>query len=297
MLKQKCEIITIIGAPNAGKSSLVNKLTGEKISIVSNKVQTTRNIIRGIAVKDNTQLIYVDTPGLFKAKQNLEKAIVEEALMQLSESELILFILDCTKVKSKNVEFACNLLRDKNKKAILVINKVDLIAKPKLLQIAAEFNELGLFSQIFMISARDGHGVSDLENHLISNAREFPFLYPEDQISDLPIRFLASEITREKLFRKLREEVPYNISVETESFKEEGEKIIIHQVIYVAKDGQKKIIIGKKGEFIKDVGTKSRLELNEILGKNVNIFLHVKVKEDWLNKPYMYEHMNLRFPK
>lgn len=296
MSKQKCLLVTLLGAPNAGKSTLVNKLTGAKVSIVSNKVQTTRNIIKGINVKENTQLIYIDTPGVFQARHNLEKAIVQEALQQIQLADCLLFILDVKAYGNKNTSYALDLLKQENKKAILILNKVDIIAKPKLLTITHELHQTGLFSDIFMLSALDGHGVEDLEKHLINKAPVAPFLYPEDQISDLPMRFLASEITREKLFQALIKELPYNLSVETEDYKEDEESVTIHQVIYVMKEGQKKIIIGNKGEMIKEIGTKARIELANLLEKRVGLYLHVKVKEDWLDKPYMYAHMNLKFP-
>lgn len=296
MSEQKCMFVTILGAPNAGKSTLVNRLTGCKVSIVSNKVQTTRNVIRGISVKDNTQLIYIDTPGLFNPKQVLEKAIVSEALSQLNSSDTILFIADVHDVEKHNAKYALNLLKEHGQKAILVLNKVDIIAKHKLLAITEEMHKTGIFSEIFMISALDGHGVEDLEKYLLDKAPVSPYLYPEDQITDIPMRFLASELTREKLFQKLKKEIPYNLSVETEGYKETDDRIDINQVIYVMREGQKKIIIGKKGEFIKDVGIETRMELEQMLEKKVALYLHVKIKDDWLSKPYMYDHMNLRFP-
>ena len=297
-MDSKCGFIAIIGAPNAGKSTLTNLLVGGKVTIVSPKVQTTRGSVRGIMVEGNTQLIFCDTPGIFKAEGKLEKAIVTHAMEQISQDMDIVLLVDAAKQNKKAVAIILEQLRFLNKKVILALNKIDLVSKGNLLPIMKYYEETNLFSEIFLISASNNDGIEDLKKVIIERAPASPFLYPEDQLTDVSSRFLAQEITREKLFIALKDELPYNLSVETDSWKEaENGKVTIDQTIYINKEGQKKIIIGSKGQMIKEVGTQARKELEEIFATRINLYLHVKVKPDWLDKPYMYTHMGLKYPK
>jgi GTP-binding protein Era len=297
MTKTKCGFTAIIGTPNSGKSTLINQIVGSKISIATDKIQTTRTIIRGILMKDDAQIIFIDTPGIFAPTQSLEKAIVSKAWEGLSEADNAILVVDSTRPSyGKNLQIVKKLQED-NKKAILVINKIDLVKPSELLAIADRLYKTDAFSDVFMISALKNDGVDDMVKCIIDKTPDGPYLYPEDEVSDLPIRFFAAEITREKLFNHLDKELPYSLSVDTELWQEEEKNVTINQVIYVLKETQKKIIIGKKGALIKQIGIEAREELNHILGKRVSLFLFVKVKEDWLKKPYMYEHMGLKFEK
>ncbi|MBT4878576.1 MAG: GTPase Era [Alphaproteobacteria bacterium] len=297
-MDSKCGFVAIIGAPNAGKSTLTNLLVGGKVTIVSPKVQTTRGSVRGIMVEGKTQLIFCDTPGIFKAEGKLEKAIVTHAMEQISQDMDIVLLVDAAKQNKKAVAIILEQLRFLNKKVILALNKIDLVSKGNLLPIMKYYEETNLFSEIFLISASNNDGIDDLKKVIIERAPASPFLYPEDQLTDVSSRFLAQEITREKLFIALKDELPYNLSVETDSWKEaENGKVTIDQTIYINKEGQKKIIIGSKGQMIKEVGTQARKELEEIFATRINLYLHVKVKPDWLDKPYMYTHMGLKYPK
>ena len=294
----KCGFVTIIGAPNAGKSTLTNKLIGEKITIVSPKVQTTRSSIKGIMVEDNTQLIVCDTPGIFKAKKTLEKAIVENALEQISSDMDIIFIIDGRRIESPENEIILEHLGKLKKKIIFAINKIDLLKPEQILKIQEKFKNNDIIDELLFISAEKGYNLEDLKKFLISRAPESPFLYPEDQLTTISSRFLAQEITREKLFEVLDKELPYNLSVDTMSWKEDEKgNIRIDQEIYVMKEGQKKIVIGSNGHVLKKVGILARKELSKTFGCKVSLFLHVKVRPDWLEKPYMYKHMNLKFPQ
>lgn len=282
--KTQCGFCTIIGAPNAGKSTLINSIVGEKISIVSSKVQTTRTRVLGIVVQDNAQIIFVDTPGLFKpGNDRMEKAIVAAAWQGLAESDLVLFVVDSTKGMSRPVRTIMDRLKNVHgKKYILVLNKVDDIARPKLLELTMTMNQAMEFEATFMVSARNNDGVSDIVKYVAKRMPDGPFHYPEDQMSDMPLRLLAAEITREKLFRAVHDEIPYDITVETENWEEfDDGSVKIDQVIYVARDGQKKIVLGKGGEMIGKIGQQSREELEEIMGRRAHIKLFVKVRENW----------------
>ena len=297
-MQPKCGFVAIIGAPNAGKSTLTNLLVGSKVTIVSPKVQTTRAAIKAIMVEDNTQLIFCDTPGIFKAKGKLEKAIVTHALEQISQDMDIILLIDVAKPNKKALALILAQLESLNKKVILALNKIDLLPKEQLLPVIEHYRKSALFAEIFLISALNNDGVADLKQSLLKRAPYSPFLYPEDQMTDISSRFLAQEITREKLFLALKDELPYNLSVETNNWQEnEQGKITIDQTIYVSKEGQKKIIIGHKGQMIKEIGSQARKELSEIFATKVSLYLHVKVKPDWLDKPYMYNHMGLKYPK
>lgn len=289
---QRCGFAAIIGAPNAGKSTLINEMVGEKVSIVSSKVQTTRTRVLGIVVREDTQVIFVDTPGLFKAgNDRMEKAIVAAAWEGIADTDLVLFVVDSVKGFSRPVRTIIDRLKSvAGKRYILVLNKVDDIARPKLLELSMQMNEAMDFMATFMVSAREGDGVEDLVNYVAKQMPEGPFHYPEDQMSDMPMRLLAAEITREKLFRSLHEEIPYDLTVETESWEEfDDGSVKIDQIVLIAREGQKKIVLGKGGDMIRKVGTQSRVEIEEIMGRRVHLKLFVKVREDWQDKAEHYK--------
>lgn len=280
----KCGFATIIGAPNAGKSTLINAIVGEKVSIVSSKVQTTRTRVLGIVIEGKTQIVFIDTPGLFKpGNDRMEKSIVNAAWEGVHESDLVLFVIDSVKGMSRPVRTIMDRLKEvKGKKYILVLNKVDDIARPKLLELATVMNQAMEFEATFMVSARDNDGVKDLVKYVVKQMPEGPFHYPEDQMTDMPMRLLSAEITREKLFRSIHDEIPYDLTVETENWEEfDDGSVKIDQAIFVARDGQKKIILGKGGEMIGKIGAQARVELEEIMGRRVHLKLFVKVRENW----------------
>ncbi len=282
--KTYCGFATIIGAPNAGKSTLINSMVGEKVSIVSSKVQTTRTRVLGIVMEGDAQIIFVDTPGLFKpGNDRMEKAIVAAAWQGLSESDLVLFVVDAVKGMSRPVRTIMDRLKNvTGKKYILVLNKVDDIARPKLLELATIMNQAMGFEATFMVSARENDGVSDIVKYVAKHMPEGPYHYPPDQMSDMPMRLLAAEITREKLFRAIHDEIPYDLTVETENWEEfDDGSVKIDQVVFIAREGQKKIILGKGGEMIGKIGTQARIELEEIMGRRAHLKIFVKVRENW----------------
>ncbi|MDQ0998615.1 GTP-binding protein Era [Phyllobacterium ifriqiyense] len=290
--------IALIGAPNAGKSTLVNQLVGSKVSIVTHKVQTTRALVRGIVIHDQTQMVLVDTPGIFKPKRRLDRAMVTTAWGGAKDADLILVLIDVEQGIDDEAEILLDSLRDKKRKVILVLNKVDRIEAPMLLELAKKANEKVKFDQTFMISALKGYGCKDLLKYLAENLPEGPWYYPEDQISDMPMRMLAAEITREKLYLRLHNELPYSSTVETESWEEKKDgSVRIQQVIYVERDSQKKIVLGHEGQAIKSIGQAARKELMEILEQKVHLFLFVKVRDNWGNDPERYREMGLEFPQ
>lgn len=283
--EQKCGFAALIGAPNAGKSTLSNRIAGGKISIVTHKVQTTRARIRAIAIANQTQIILVDTPGIFTPKRKLDEAMVKAAWGGASDSDITLVVVDAAKGLNDENRNIVKLLDKNNAKNIwLVLNKIDLIKNEKLLEISAEFNEFFPFAHSFMISADRGHGIKQLVSKLEVSMPESIWLYPEEQMADIPTRLLAAEITREKLFLKLHDELPYSLTVETEKWTEQKDgSVRVEQIIYVQRNSQKKIVLGLKGDMIKTIGQQSRMELAEILGQKVHLFLFVKVRENWLN--------------
>lgn len=290
--KTFCGFATIIGAPNAGKSTLINTMVGEKVSIVSSKVQTTRTRVLGIVMHENIQMVFVDTPGLFKpGNDRMEKAIVNAAWQGLGDADLVLFVVDAVKGFSRPVRTIIERLKNvAGKKYILVLNKVDDIARVKLLELATVMNGAMDFDATFMVSARENDGVSDLVKYVAKLMPEGPYHYPPDQMTDMPMRLLSAEVTREKLFRAVHEEIPYDITVETESWEEfEDGSVKVDQVIYVAREGQKKIVLGKGGEMIGKIGTQARVELEEIMGCRVHIKLFVKVRENWSEDSERYK--------
>jgi GTP-binding protein Era len=288
--------IAIFGAPNVGKSTLLNKLVGTKVSIVSPKVQTTRSRVLGICIQDNTQIIFIDTPGIFKPKRRLDRAMVSAAWGGVGDADKKLLLVDASRGYDRDTQNIIKKITGSNKKALLAINKIDLVAKPKLLKLTDELYSSEIFSDIFMISAELGDGVDDLMAHIVLNIPAGPWLFPEDQISDMPGRLTASEITREKLYLQLHQELPYAASVETEGWTENAdESIRIEQVIYVERATQKAIVLGKGGNRIKALGQASREELEEIFERRVHLFLFVKVRENWGNDPERYRDLGLNF--
>ena len=289
--------VTLIGAPNAGKSTLVNRLVGTKVSIVTHKVQTTRALVRGIITEDQTQIVLVDTPGIFKPKRRLDRAMVTTAWGGARDADLVLILLDAQGGLNESAEALLTSLENTRQKKILILNKVDRVDPPKLLELAQAANEKVKFESTFMISALNGSGCKDLLKYLVAQMPYGPWYYPEDQISDMPMRQLAAEVTREKLYLRLHEELPYSSTVETEKWEERKDgSVRIEQVVYVERDSQKKIVLGHKGETIKAIGQASRKEMSAILEQPVHLFLFVKVRDNWGNDPERYREMGLEFP-
>jgi GTP-binding protein Era len=289
LTKQKSLVVSLCGEPNAGKSTLLNRLVGEKIAITTPKVQTTRKNARGVVTIEDTQIIFCDTPGLFKAQRRMEKGIVQEAINGITDSDIAVMLFDAKRGIQETLDFVIRKLKSTEKPKIAVINKVDAVNKRELLEIAAKIAEYQMFDHIFMISASMGDGVLDLVNHLLERARPGPWFYEEDQLTDVPVKTIAEEITREKLYLQLNRELPYSLKVDTDKWEEkpDGSEVKIYQSIYVLKASQKQIIIGKSGEKIKRIGQLARREISELLdGAKVHLFLHVKVREDWIDRDY-----------
>ena len=294
----RCGFVALIGAPNVGKSTLVNALVGSKVTIVSRKVQTTRALIRGIVIENNAQIILVDTPGIFSPKRRLDRAMVSTAWSGAHDADLVCVLLDAKAGIDEEADAIVAKLATVQHDKILVLNKVDLVAREKLLALAKAANERLNFTSTFMVSALSGDGVSDLRHTLAEMVPPGPFHYPEDQMSDAPMRHLAAEITREKIFRQLHQELPYQSTVETDSWTERKDKSIrIEQTIFVERESQRKIVLGKGGATIKTIGAESRKELTDIVGQPVHLFLFVKVRENWGEDPDRYREMGLEFPR
>ena len=292
-----CGFVALIGAPNVGKSTLVNALVGSKVTIVSRKVQTTRALIRGIVVENNAQIILVDTPGIFAPKRRLDRAMVSTAWSGAHDADLVCVLLDAREGLNDEADAIFARLADVAHPKILVLNKVDLVPREKLLALAKAANDRLAFAHTFMISALSGDGVDDLRRTLASMVPPGPFHYPEDQMSDAPIRHLAAEITREKIFQKLHQELPYSSTVETESWTERKDKSVrIEQTIFVERESQRKIVLGKAGATIKSIGADARKEIAELIEQPVHLFLFVKVRENWGEDPERYREMGLEFP-
>jgi GTP-binding protein Era len=293
-----CGFVALIGAPNVGKSTLVNALVGSKVTIVSRKVQTTRALIRGIVIEDNAQIILVDTPGIFSPKRRLDRAMVSTAWSGAHDADLVCVLLDAKAGLDEEADAILTRLATVAHPKILVLNKIDLIPREKLLALAQAANERMKFESTFMISALSGDGVADLRKTLAKSVPPGPFHYPEDQMSDAPLRHLAAEITREKIYRQLHQELPYQSTVETDTWTERNDKSVrIEQTIFVERESQRKIVLGKGGATIKSIGADSRKEIAEILGVPVHLFLFVKVRENWGDDPDRYREMGLEFPK
>ena len=294
----RCGFVALIGAPNVGKSTLVNALVGSKVTIVSRKVQTTRALIRGIAIEGRSQIILVDTPGIFAPKRRLDRAMVSTAWSGAHDADLVCVLLDAREGIDEEADAIFNKLATVRHPKILVLNKIDLVPREKLLALTKAANERLRFEQTFMVSALSGDGVDDLRRTLAAMVPPGPFHYPEDQMSDAPMRHLAAEITREKIFRQLHQELPYQSTVETDTWTERKDKSIrIEQTIFVERESQRKIVLGKGGATIKSIGADSRKEIAEIVGVPVHLFLFVKVRENWGDDPNRYREMGLEFPK
>jgi GTP-binding protein Era len=294
----RCGFVALIGAPNVGKSTLVNALVGSKVTIVSRKVQTTRALIRGIVIEGNSQIILVDTPGIFSPKRRLDRAMVSTAWSGAHDADLVCVLLDAKSGIDDEAENILNRVASVDHEKMLVLNKIDLVPREKLLALAQAANERLTFAHTFMISALSGDGVDDLRKSLAEAVAPGPFLYPEDQMSDAPLRHLAAEITREKIFQQLHQELPYQSTVETDSWTERKDKSVrIEQTVFVEREGQRKIVLGKGGATIKSIGAEARKEIADILGVPVHLFLFVKVRENWGDDPDRYREMGLDFPK
>jgi GTP-binding protein Era len=294
----RCGFIALIGAPNAGKSTLTNALVGSKVAIVTPKVQTTRSLLRGIAIVGDAQLVFIDTPGIFAPRRRLDRAMVTIAWTGAHDADLVALLIDASKGLDDEANAILGKLGELRQPKVLVLNKVDLVQKPVLLALAQSVNVRVKFEATFMVSALTGDGVDDLRNWLAAHVPLGPWHYPADEISDAPLRQLAAEITREKLYLKLHQELPYQSTVETEAWTERSDgSVRIEQTVYVERESQRKIVLGKGGQSIKAIGAAARKELAEILEKPVHLFLFVKVRENWEDDPERYRQMGLEFPK
>ena len=290
--------VAIIGAPNAGKSTLLNQLIGQKVSIVSPKAQTTRMRTLGILTEGAAQINFIDTPGIFTAKRRLDRAMVQTAWASLEDADATMLLIDAARASSDENETVIAALKKRGQKIILALNKVDMVAKDKLLPLAARLNDLGIFSDIFMISALSGDGVEGLKNHLITLMPPSPWYYDEDQITDVPTQVMAAEITREQLFLQLQQELPYAAAVVPDSLEEKRDgSVIIRQTILVARDGHRSIILGKGGAHIKRIGERARKQLAQLFDRKVHLFLDVKTDEKWQDRPDFYKTFGLEFGK
>ena len=297
-MTKRCGFVALIGEPNAGKSTLTNRMVGAKVSIVTHKVQTTRARIRGVAIEGDAQLVFVDTPGLFRPRRRLDRAMVAAAWGGAAVADITVLLIEAHRGITEGVEKILDGLAEleTNRPVALAINKIDKVEAPQLLALTQEMNARFPFAETFMISAEKGHGVQDLRNWLAARLPQGPWLYPEDQIADLPMRMIAAEITREKLTLRLHQELPYQLTVETESWEERKDgSARIEQLIYVMRDGHKGIVLGKKGETIKAISTLARQELEEFLGRKIHLFLQVKVRPNWLEESERYSEMGLDF--
>lgn len=290
----RCGFVALIGAPNAGKSTLMNSLVGAKVTIVTPKVQTTRTRVLGIVLQDSAQIVFVDTPGIFAPRRRLDRAMVAAAWQGASDADTVVLLVDAKRGIDADTKSILEGLERSKRKAILAINKVDLVKRPELLGLAEELNATELFTDTFMVSALTGDGVPDLLAYLAGRMPEGPWLYPEDQITDMPMRLLAAEITREKLFLQLHQELPYALTVETEDWEERRDgSARIAQVVFVQRDNQKAIVLGKGGSRIKTVGMAARKELEELLERRIHLNLFVKVRQNWADDPERFRDWNL----
>ncbi len=297
--EKRCGFVAIIGAPNAGKSTLVNGLVGAKVTIVSHKVQTTRMPVRGIAVSGNSQLVFIDTPGIFAPRRRLDRAMVESAWSGVGDADVVALIVDAARGVDEDVERILGKLKAANAHLVLLLNKVDRVReKGDLLELASGLNEIIPFERVFMISALNNSGVEDFKSYLAEVVPAGPWHYPEDDISDIPMRLLAAEITRERIYHLLHDELPYAISVETTDWKQlKDGSVRIEQTIFVERESQKKIVLGKGGRSIRQVSSESRKELQDFVEGTVHLFVFVKVREGWGNDPERYRELGLSFPK
>jgi GTP-binding protein Era len=294
---RRCGFVALIGAPNVGKSTLINALVGSKVSIVTPKVQTTRALVRGIVVAGDAQIVLIDTPGLFAPRRRLDRAMVTTAWGTTRDADIVAVLIDAARGMTAEDDTVLTRLADVRRPAVLVINKVDLVEKQVLLALARDLNERGAFAATFMLSALTGDGVADLKTWLAAQVPEGPWHYPEDQLSDAPLRSLAAEITREKLYLRLHQELPYQSTVETDAWQERADgSVRIEQTIYVERESQRKIVLGMGGTTIKAIGSAARKELAGLIGQPVHLFLFVKVREGWGEDPERYREMGLEYP-
>src|SRR5215467_7238639 len=294
----RCAFVALIGAPNVGKSTLVNALVGAKVTIVSPKVQTTRTLVRGIAIEGKSQLVFVDTPGIFAPRRRLDRAMMTSAWTGAHDADIVALMIDAKRGIDPETEAILHRLADVAGRKLVILNKVDLVAKPTLLALAQDANARAPFGATFMVSALSGDGIGDLKAWLAAQAPEGPWHYPEDQISDAPLRSLAAEITREQVFNRLHQELPYRSTVETDAWKELRDgSLRVEQTIYVERESQRKIVIGKGGASIKAIGAAARAEIAKIIEQQVHLFLFVKVREGWGDDPERFREMGLEFPK
>jgi len=297
-MTRRCGYVAIVGVPNAGKSTLLNALVGSKVAIVTPKAQTTRTRILGLAIEGESQIILVDTPGIFAPKRRLDRAMVRAAWTGAEEADLVLLVVDSRAGLDEEVEKVIEGLKRGGRRLWLALNKVDTIDKPKLLELATVFNRAAPFEEIFMIAALTGYGVADVKAKLAAAVPEGPWLYPEDQLTDISERLLAAEITREQVFLKLHQELPYASTVETDAWKVgKRQDVRIDQTIYVTRESHKPIVLGKSGRTIKAIGAAARAELERVLDRRVHLFLHVKVREGWQDDPERYRAIGLDFEK
>ncbi|MGB8839474.1 MAG: GTPase Era [Aliidongia sp.] len=293
---RRCGYAAILGVPNAGKSTLLNRMVGAKVSIVSPKVQTTRTKVLGIQVKDGAQIIYVDTPGIFRPKRRLDRAMVAAAWTGAADADQVVLLVDAADGLDDGVRAIIDQLKVRQRRTLLALNKIDSLKRDRLLALAQTLDAEGIFDRIFMISALTGDGVEDLERHLIADMPAGPWLFPEDQLSDMPQRLLAAEVTREQLYLQLHDELPYETTVETESWEEfKDGSVKISQTIFVQRPTQKAIVLGKGGKRIKHISEKSRSELEAMMERRVHLFLFVKVRENWLEDRERFQAIGLEF--
>jgi GTP-binding protein Era len=306
--EQRCAVVAVLGAPNAGKSTLVNTLVGAKVAAVTQKVQTTRALVRGIAMRDEVQLILIDTPGVFSPRRRLDRAMVAAAWSALEGADAIVHVVDAPAQAGSGKNRAADALSIEDASAIstrlkqmelpsiLALNKIDAISRPELLAMTTKLVENGLYTDVFMIAAKNGDGVDDLARTLAERAPEGPWLFPEDQTMDAPARVLAAEITREKAMLRLHDEIPYDMIVETETWDEKNDgSARIEQTLFVAREGQRKIAIGAKGQSIKTIGELARKEMEEVFDRRIHLFLHVKVRENWSEERALYQRLGLDY--
>ncbi len=294
----RCGFVALIGAPNAGKSTLLNTLVGSKVSIVSRKVQTTRALVRGIAIEGQAQIVFVDTPGIFPPKRRLDRAMVTSAWSGAGDADAVCLLLDARKGVDEEADAILEKLAGMRRPLMLILNKIDLLERAKLLDLTAVLNARIPFQATFMISALTGDGVGDLRSNLASRMPSGPWLYPEDQVSDAPLRMLAAEITREKIYDRLHDELPYQSTVETDQWQERPDgSVRIEQTVFVERDSQRKIVLGKDGQTIKAIGQAARREISDVAEAKVHLFLFVKVRENWGDDPARYREMGLEFPR
>ena len=296
MTETRCGFVALIGAPNAGKSTITNNFVGSKVSIVSPKAQTTRTTVKGIGIYDNTQIIFLDTPGIFAPKRRLDRAMVASAMSVFGDADINVLVVDANRGMNEETSAIIDELIKRDAHAVLAFNKIDLMTEDELRELKEEFENVFNFDAVFMFSAQSGDHMTEFYQYLADNLPISPWYYPEDQMSDMPLRFLAAEVVREKLFLNLRQELPYSLTVEPELWEHRDDgSIRAEMTIYVERDGQKTIVLGKNGTMIKKIGQSAREELEELLEERIHLFLYVKVRENWGEDPARYSDWNLNF--